>query len=120
MLQDKNGRWLMGFSLNIGYCTSVMAELWAVFKGLEQVWHLGYKHVVLDVDSKEVNDLLLSHFSSQWRYGLLLAKCLCLLQMNWDIRVQHVYREGNRVADCLANNFFVPWFVLMEYSSIRD
>ena len=35
------------------------------------------------------------------RYSLIHS-CLNLLHGNWLCLIRHVYREGNRVADCLA------------------
>ena len=32
-----------------------------------------------------------------------------MLEFQWEVRVQHILREGNRVVDCLANlEFRVP------------
>ncbi|KAH1072395.1 hypothetical protein J1N35_024723 [Gossypium stocksii] len=33
---------------------------------------------------------------------LFFTNDLVLFAWNWEVRVQHVYREGNKVADCMA------------------
>jgi ribonuclease HI len=37
------GRWIVGFALNIGICTSVSAELWAITNGLKLAWSKGFE-----------------------------------------------------------------------------
>lgn len=41
--QDSAGTWIKGFAINIGFCTSIRAELWAVITGLEMTWYMGLK-----------------------------------------------------------------------------
>lgn len=35
VIRDNGGRWLQGFSCNLGSCFVVMAELWGIFYALE-------------------------------------------------------------------------------------
>ncbi|KAL4345230.1 hypothetical protein AHAS_Ahas11G0257600 [Arachis hypogaea] len=35
LLRNERGKWVAGFSFNIGRCTAYMAELWGINKGME-------------------------------------------------------------------------------------
>ncbi|PKI59521.1 hypothetical protein CRG98_020049 [Punica granatum] len=50
ILRDTDGNWIAGFAQKIGISTAVTAELWAVLTGLEMVWRLGHRQVVLELD----------------------------------------------------------------------
>lgn len=44
-IRDGMGTWLMGFARNNGVCSSVTAELWAVYIGLELAWTKSLKRL---------------------------------------------------------------------------
>lgn len=50
-LRNASNRWLGGFSMQLGACTSYRAELWVVYKGLLLAWELGFKRIIIQVDS---------------------------------------------------------------------
>ncbi|PKI73897.1 hypothetical protein CRG98_005767 [Punica granatum] len=60
LIRDDNGHCILGFARNIGYAMGVVAELWGVLTGMEQAWHLGYRHVDLEMDSKVVREFIVS------------------------------------------------------------
>ncbi|CAN1768423.1 Putative ribonuclease H protein At1g65750 [Linum perenne] len=68
--------------MNLGRCSVTRAELRGAIHGLELVWSMGFRSVELQLDSKAAIDLLLA---------------------TGEPRHQHVYREGNKVADFLAS-----------------
>lgn len=43
-----------GFVHNIGVATAINAELWTVRSGLDLTWDLGFRRVVLEVDSEVI------------------------------------------------------------------
>lgn len=51
VLRDHLGRWRGGFAMNHGICGVIAAELWAIIKGLELCWDLGFTKVVVETDS---------------------------------------------------------------------
>ncbi|PKI31543.1 hypothetical protein CRG98_048066, partial [Punica granatum] len=73
LLRDADGRWIVGFSQNIGIAIVTMAELWGVLTGTEMAWKT------------------------------LRGRILDLCSRDWEVRMQHTYREGNSCADKLAN-----------------
>lgn len=45
------GTWIRGFAFNIGYCSSVRAELFTTLMGLEIAWSMGIEKLILESDS---------------------------------------------------------------------
>lgn len=43
LIRDESGSWIGAFAFNIGICSTFMAELWGVLKGLEVAWNKGIK-----------------------------------------------------------------------------
>jgi ribonuclease HI len=58
IIRDAMGRWIVGFALNIGICTSVSAELWAITNGLKSAWSKGFQKIILESDSSLAVDLI--------------------------------------------------------------
>ena len=46
VIRDHMGSWIGGFAKNIGICSSVTAELWAIYFGLQSTWDKGFRKVV--------------------------------------------------------------------------
>ena len=51
LLRDSFGRWILGFSLNLGITSNNVAELEAVRQGLQLAWDLEFKFIHLEIDS---------------------------------------------------------------------
>lgn len=96
--------WRGGFTINIGACPAVEAELWAVIQGLKLAWDKGFRKVRLEVDSLVVvKDWLMSTNSCNNNTSNLVFVCQQLLAQEWEVVINHVYRECNQAADFLAN-----------------
>ncbi|KAL1164088.1 hypothetical protein V6Z11_A06G046400 [Gossypium hirsutum] len=59
-IRDSMGRWVTGFSRNIGCCLVLMVELWAVYDGLGVSWEADIRRLVVESNSQAVVDLLKS------------------------------------------------------------
>lgn len=103
ILRTEPGKWVLGFTGNIGSCTVEEAELWAVCDGLEITWKLRFSKVRLEVDSQIVVKLIKFEEVAYLRILNLLDKCHNLLSKDWKVQVQHIYREQNMTADYLAS-----------------
>ncbi|KAK4263275.1 hypothetical protein QN277_028711 [Acacia crassicarpa] len=103
VLRDHEGRWLGGCCRKIGRCTSLQAELWALLDGLDLAWNLGFRDVFVQVDCLTALSLVRSVDEHPNANASLLRSIQRLMQQDWRIRIAHVYREGNRCADFLAN-----------------
>ncbi|KAL4336803.1 hypothetical protein AHAS_Ahas12G0046700 [Arachis hypogaea] len=102
VFRDSDGRFLKGFSCNLGNCSIMHAELWAVIHGLNIATTNGYQYLVVESDSAEA-----INFINRGCYPT--HPCAPLVQ---DIRVLaarihkvawlHSLHEANSVTDLLA------------------
>ncbi|KAG7585508.1 Ribonuclease H domain [Arabidopsis thaliana x Arabidopsis arenosa] len=106
VIRGFDGEWLGGFALNIGICSAPLAELWGVYYGLVIAWERGFRRVELEVDSKLVVGFLHAGISDGHPLSFLVRLCQGFISRDWLVRVTHVYREANRLADGLANYAF--------------
>ena len=103
VVRDHMKKWLVGFALNKGIGNVLEAELWGILEGLNLVWKAGYKKVIVESDSQTAVDLLTSdNYSLHPLFGIIHA-CISLIKKDWCCVIQFVYRECNKVADCLAS-----------------
>jgi len=105
-IRNGQGEWLGGFALNIGSCAAPLAELWGAYYGLLIAWDKGFRRVELDLDCKLVVGFLSTGVSNAHPLSFLVRLCQGFFTRDWLVRVSHVYREANRLADGLANYAF--------------
>ncbi|CAI0422377.1 unnamed protein product [Linum tenue] len=91
------------FVENLGVCTITRAEIMAAIRGLQMAWKNGHRKVLLQLDSTTAINILTSQDQTEHRYHNLVFQFQRLLQQNWEVRISHIYRESNKVADFLAN-----------------
>ncbi|KAG7545813.1 Ribonuclease H domain [Arabidopsis suecica] len=106
VLRDKDGNWQRGFAVNIGVCSAPLAELWGVYYGLFIAWESGARRVELEVDSEMVVGFLTQGIGDSHPLSFLARLCYGFISKDWIVRIKHVYREANRLADGLANYAF--------------
>jgi len=100
IIRDHAGNWVAGFTCNLGSCSVIEAEQWAVYRGLQLAWDLRLEKIIIESDSKNVIDLLSK--SGNERSSLLVLQIQRFLQLNWETKLQYVARGQNKVADALA------------------
>ncbi|XP_010484806.1 PREDICTED: uncharacterized protein LOC104763089 [Camelina sativa] len=103
VLRDSDGAWIGGFAFNIGICTAPLAELWGVYYGLYTAWEKGITRVELEVDSELVVGFLTTVIEDSHPLSFLVRLCYDFISRDWIVRIGHMYREANRLADGLAN-----------------
>ncbi|KAL0006134.1 hypothetical protein SO802_013695 [Lithocarpus litseifolius] len=103
LIRDCSRRWIEGFARSIGFTTSITAEFWALRDGLKLALSEGIQNLIVELDARVVIDLINSNVDTVKPYSPLLYDCRCLLRRFPQAQVKHVYREGNRCADALAN-----------------
>lgn len=62
-------------------------------------WEHGYRHVLLEVDSKVVVDMLTKTNGVKGYNGVSIERCLKLINKEWIVKITHVYREANIATD---------------------
>ncbi|KAL6580295.1 hypothetical protein OROMI_008319 [Orobanche minor] len=95
--------WLGGFSRYLGEANSYVVELWAVWECLKMARGLGFSKIELQVDSKAVMASISNHMADSFNYRGLFGRVKQVLEQEWQVKVSHVYREANSMADCLAS-----------------
>ncbi|KAG7537137.1 Zinc finger CCHC-type superfamily [Arabidopsis suecica] len=120
VIRDEEGLWLGGFALNIGICTAPLAELWGAYCGLVIAWEKGFRRVELELDSELVVGFLQAGISEVHPLAFLVPLCQDFLSRDWVVRVTHVYREANRLADGLANYAFSLQFGFHSFDYCPD
>ncbi|XVF22870.1 hypothetical protein REPUB_Repub12eG0208500 [Reevesia pubescens] len=101
--RDSLGHWLFGFISQLGYGCILQAELYAIFSGLNLAWQRGYKKVILESDSMLAVNKVNKPLEERDPLTRIIIKCKRLLLLDWDCNVCHIYREGHRCADMLAD-----------------
>ncbi|CAL1407041.1 unnamed protein product [Linum trigynum] len=107
VLRGSDGRWAGGFCASLGCCSAVMAELWGLYHGLDIAWRHGCRTLMVESDSKLAIELVNNRTDPLHPYATLLAAIRRKIAQDWVVRLSHVYREGNRVADWLSKHSLV-------------
>ncbi|KFK31801.1 hypothetical protein AALP_AA6G160600 [Arabis alpina] len=120
VLRDGDGNWCGGFVLNIGICFAPLAELWGVYYGLYIAWERRITRLEIEVDSAIVVEFLKTGISEYHPLSFLVRLCHGFISRDWIVRIVHVYREANRLADGLANYAFSLPLGFLFLESIPD
>nr|GMD70526.1 putative ribonuclease H-like domain-containing protein [Ipomoea batatas] len=105
VLRDSNGDWIWGFSCNLGEGSIMEAEAWGILKGLKLTWDHGYRKVIIESDAKKVVDWITTRERNNLPIGNvanIISECKRWIGRDWVVRVIHIHREQNNVADWLA------------------
>ncbi|CAN1147578.1 Putative ribonuclease H protein At1g65750 [Linum perenne] len=106
LIRNAAGHCVSAFSMNIGCCSITRAELRGAITGLRTAWDLGFRKVEVQVDSMAVLALVNSAENPVHQHTLEVLDIHDLLRKDWEVKIRHVYREGNRAADFLADMGF--------------
>ncbi|CAA7051415.1 unnamed protein product [Microthlaspi erraticum] len=106
VLRNNYGEWCGGFALHIGRCTAPVAELWGVYYGLCFAWDRKIVKLEVEIDSELVVGFLTTGIGSSHPLSFLVHLCHGFIKRDWEVRISHVYREANHLADGLANYAF--------------
>lgn len=90
------------FSHHAHVSSTIDVEVLAVIEAIKEARLRGWLSLWIETDSLLVIHYFNKPLSIPWRLSTLWINCLHLTrQMN--VRITHIYREGNSVADKLAN-----------------
>ena len=105
IIRNNSGMFISALTLNFGRCSAFRAEVLALLRGLELAINLQIRHLQTQLDNLSCVQALTSGNSSCGGCAHLIRYCLSLLRReDWVVKVVHVFREGNRAADWLANH----------------
>ncbi|KAL2934347.1 hypothetical protein RDABS01_017466, partial [Bienertia sinuspersici] len=104
IIRDCREGLLRAFSANFGIFSAYWAELKAVAYGLDLARTLGIQNLVVQMDNKACIQSIQSEAYTGGEYFHILNFCRNIIkQTNWNVKLEHCYREGNWVADWLTN-----------------
>ncbi|KAK8658742.1 hypothetical protein V6N13_036939 [Hibiscus sabdariffa] len=101
LIRDDSGGWLTGFYRSIGRYSVLLAELWAIYDGLNHAWDAGFQRVTVESDNKEAI-CIINRMSLTLDCSVLVQSIQALMQRDWLVKVCHVPREENAAADKLV------------------
>ncbi|RYR05834.1 hypothetical protein Ahy_B06g085655 [Arachis hypogaea] len=102
VFRDSAGRYLKGFSGNLGNCSIMHAELWAIIHGLNIATRNGYQNLVVESDSAAAIDFIKNGSFPGHHCAPLIQDIRVLAARIQQVSWVHVFREANMVADQLA------------------
>ncbi|XP_057419026.1 uncharacterized protein LOC130713258 [Lotus japonicus] len=103
VFRDEFGQWKLGFCRNLGSSNVLWAELWGIFSAISLAWRRSFPKVIIESDSSVAVQLVTLGCDPWHPYGGLVGQIRAWMERAWEVRVVHVRREANQVADCLAN-----------------
>ncbi|KAE8697871.1 RING/U-box superfamily protein, putative isoform 4 [Hibiscus syriacus] len=77
VLRDNFGNWMSGYHRDISRCSMFQDQLWGVFDGLNIAWNHGFRNIIVETVQTD--------------------------NMDESVRIIHVTREANAVAESLAH-----------------
>ncbi|KAL0416831.1 UNVERIFIED_CONTAM: hypothetical protein Slati_3515000 [Sesamum latifolium] len=101
IIRDAKGQVRLAYQVALGATTSVIAELTAVWHGLELAIANGLVSLEVEVDAMTVIQLLRSRAFGRWEVHHLIMR-IAQIQHVLGLVVRHTFREANRAADHLA------------------
>ena len=103
IINDEDGRWVAKFSSPLPPVSNNVAELEALEKGLQLCRKLGLPRVFIEGDSQIILNAIRQKKTPNWVLNSKLQEVLLIMSNFEDIFISHIYREGNSLADELAN-----------------
>lgn len=128
IIRDHRGQFISAFSANFGHCHALKAEVMAITKGIALARDLRIPKLEIQLDSLACVQFLSGNANVAGEYVHDIKCCRAmLLEEDWEVKVIHVYREGNRAADWLANkgaaqssNFILLDFIPTDLARILE
>jgi ribonuclease HI len=74
-----------GFSGSYGRASNLLAELYAILKGLQLTWDLGYHIITLESNSKSAIDLILEDDNNFHPHAIVLGQIRIFRARNWSL-----------------------------------
>ncbi|CAN0872407.1 Putative ribonuclease H protein At1g65750 [Linum grandiflorum] len=93
---------MLAFSADFGRCSIMRAELRVIVDGLHLAWNGGACKVTVQTDSLAATILAEQQENTDYQHAQLMIQIQELLQQDWEVKIVHIFREGNFLADHLA------------------
>ncbi|OIT20671.1 hypothetical protein A4A49_38227 [Nicotiana attenuata] len=102
VIRDEIGDVQCAFADFYGHCSNIMAEAKAMLQGIIICKDRITGHIIVESDSLVLVNIINYRLKPPWEIGLIIDLIIGLVQ-DGNITFVHILREGNTVADSLAN-----------------
>jgi ribonuclease HI len=103
IINNEDGQWLLKRAKLINPTSNNLAELEAVLEGIKLCLKLGLTKVIIEGDSQIVINALRKKSTPNWVLNSKLDEIIKLMEDLETFQLIHIFREGNTIADKLAN-----------------
>ncbi|CAN1168457.1 Putative ribonuclease H protein At1g65750 [Linum perenne] len=83
LARDSNGRCAFAYTMNLGNCSITRAEMRGAIEGLRRAWDVGYRKVLIQLDSQTAITLLSNGVRARHQHALETAKFEELRNRDW-------------------------------------
>ncbi|KAK4737032.1 hypothetical protein R3W88_000729 [Solanum pinnatisectum] len=102
-VRDEGGNLIFAEARNVEICTVVVAEVKALRAELKYCLENGLLPLIMETDSLIVKKVLDGVWEVPWSISVDI-QCIERWMVNVEVEVVHTFREGNSLADFLANH----------------
>ncbi|KAF7844526.1 putative Polynucleotidyl transferase [Senna tora] len=102
LFRNDNGKWLHGFTCNLGFASAHSAEMWGIYFALKIAWERGHKKVILECDSRNVVAQCTDRMAGLLNPHPTLSCIKKLMSKEWEVNIKLIPRTINTCADRLA------------------
>lgn len=103
VLRDNYGNFIAAIALPLGSQNNHMAEVAGALYGIQLASDLNFKKIWVEGDSLNIINSLKGKNPPSWTIENFIFKAQALISNCTKKFISHMYREGNTVADSLAN-----------------
>ncbi|XP_059067686.1 uncharacterized protein LOC131858463 [Cryptomeria japonica] len=103
VIKDEEGCLVKAICGPVGVATNNIAEITTLEEGLKLSCSLGCTKVMIEGDSQIILNGIIKNGFINWRLDGWIPRIKLLTNKLQDFQVRHIYQEGNKVADYLAN-----------------
>ncbi|KAL0292122.1 UNVERIFIED_CONTAM: putative ribonuclease H protein [Sesamum radiatum] len=100
--RNEEGAVIFAFYETLGEANNSFAEVFGLFKALQICQTEGLPRVWIEVDANCIIHLIQKSATAHWSMKHMLTHIHLMLK-RVEFKITHIYREGNRAADFLAN-----------------
>lgn len=104
LFRDSNGKWMLGYYGKLASKSILIAELWAIYRGLTIIQEENMKNVTIESDSSLavnlINEGTPGDHAGDHAQGII--KDAHALLAHTETKLAHIYRGANKCADHLA------------------
>lgn len=103
IIRNSSGEVIKATAFSLGSAPSFVSEAVALHLGIQAAIRLGIMNLIVEGDNLLVINAVQKLWKSPWKIDHIIKDVQALLHHFSEITFRHIYREGNRAADWIAN-----------------